>query len=1041
MSVLENKVNETLIDLNIDTNTISVNVNNETSYRESNQIDFIITGESRGESTQMTEETCNQTIKENTIKHPSSSMKDIKAQNENKLIIAHLNINFLVNKFKPLEEIIKNKVDIMMVSETKIDDSFPLTQFEIEGYIQYRRDRDSQGGGIIIYIREEIPSREIELQSNPEDLETLFIEINIRKTKWLLIAGYNPKKENISYFLNHVGVEIDKLLVNYGNIFMLGDLNSTILERPMINFCETYNLRNLIKEPTCYKNPNNPSSIDVMLTNMSKSFQSSTTLETGLSDFHKMTITVLKTFFKKRDPITINYRCYSKFNDTEFKDELLTSLQNFNKNMCYKDFNDIFMKILNSHAPVKQKVIRGNNAPFMNKTLSKAFMHRSKLKNNFNKNPTEENKQLFKKQRNFCVSLLKREKKKYYNNLDLNIFKDNKKFWQRIKPLFSNKQNTLQKHITIIDNNVTISEDAAVAENLNKFFINTVKNLDIEKFDTENITDNNAFIDNIDEIIFKYKSHPSIIKIRDNVIVNDKFQFMDVTDYDFNCLIADLDPNKAATKDDIPAKILISNNVIVSRYLCNIYNNCKKDNLFPLDLKLADVIPIHKKQAKFSMKNYRPVSLLPIISKLFERIMYNQMFLYINNHLSPYIFGYRKGHSTEHCLMVMMEMWKKALDEKKQPGAILTDLSKAFDCLNHDLLIAKLDAYGFDKNALMLVYNYLKERKQRVKVNSSYSSWTDLNSGVPQGSILGPLLFNTFINDIFYFSKNTRIANYADDNSTYTAEDDIYALLNTLEVETAQILYWFRINEMKSNDDKCHLFVANHNNMSVKIGKDTIEATDTVDLLGLTIDNKLEFNIYIQRLCKKANQKLHALARIAKYINYGKLRIIMKTFVESQFNYCPLIWMFHSRSLNHKINKIHERALRIVYKNDVLTFEELLDMDNTVTIHDRNLQRLAIEMFKVKNKLSPPLIQNLFSEQDNRHALRNNRCFEMPNARTVRYGTDTIRYRGPKTWEMLPTQLKEAKSLASFKLQIKTWKPQGCSCRLCKTYIHNLGFL
>jgi len=110
---------------------------------------------------------------------------------------------------------------------------------------------------------------------------------------------------------------------------------------------------------------------------------------------------------------------------------------------------------------------------------------------------------------------------------------------------------------------------------------------------------------------------------------------------------------------------------------------------------------------------------------------------------------------------------------------------------------------------------------------------------------------------------------------------------------------------MKSNDDKCHLFVANHNNMPVKIGKDTIEATDTVDLLGLTIDNKLEFKIYIQRLCKKANKKLHALARIAKYINYDKLRIIMRTFVESQFNYCPLIWMFHSRSLNHKINKIH----------------------------------------------------------------------------------------------------------------------------------------
>ena len=165
---------------------------------------------------------------------------------------------------------------------------------------------------------------------------------------------------------------------------------------------------------------------------------------------------------------------------------------------------------------------------------------------------------------------------------------------------------------------------------------------------------------------------------------------------------------------------------------------------------------------------------------------------------------------------------------------------------------------------------------------------------------------------------------------------------------------------MKSNDDKCHLFVINQ--ATVILGNELIEACTSIELLGLTIDNKLDFTEYVSKKCKQANQKLHALARISQYLNKDKLKILMRTFISSQFNYCPLIWMFHNRALNNKINKIHERALRLVYKNDSATFQELLEMDGAVTIHHKNLQRLAIEMFKVKNKLSPTPIQEIFQE-------------------------------------------------------------------------------
>ena len=252
---------------------------------------------------------------------------------------------------------------------------------------------------------------------------------------------------------------------------------------------------------------------------------------------------------------------------------------------------------------------------------------------------------------------------------------------------------------------------------------------------------------------------------------------------------------------------------------------------------MADVVPIHKKNEKTLAENYRPVSLIPVVSKLFERNMYTEIINFIENSLSPFLFGFRKGHSTEQCLVVMLEAWKKALDDKEYAGAILTDLSKAFDCLNHDLLLAKLDAYGFSNEALKFISSYLKDRKQRTKVGSAFSKWMDIKYGVPQGSIIGPLLFNIFLNDIFYFVKDICIANYADDNTPYATNKVITKLLKTLESETNILLDWFTINEIKPNADKCHLLMANQNDMTtVKLGVENISNDQSVELLGIKIE-------------------------------------------------------------------------------------------------------------------------------------------------------------------------------------------------------------
>ena len=381
---------------------------------------------------------------------------------------------------------------------------------------------------------------------------------------------------------------------------------------------------------------------------------------------------------------------------------------------------------------------------------------------------------------------------------------------------------------------------------------------------------------------------------------------------------------------------------------------------------MADITPAHKKDETTNKRNYRPVSILPAISKIYERDMYNQINKYMNTHLSSYLCGFRKGYSAQHCLMMMLERWRNALDNKLTAGALLTDLSKAFDCLHHGLLIAKLEAYGFEYSALKYIYSYLSNRKQRTKVNSSFREWSDIISGIPQGSILGPLLFNIYINDLFYFVNETKLANYADDNTPYAIDIDTDSVINTLENDADILITWFRDNYMKLNEDKCHFLITDTTEkMSMYVGTEKIESSDTAKLLGITFDNKLKFEKHISNICNKVSHKLHALARISNYMTSDKLQTIMKAFIESQFGYCPLIWMFHSRNLNNRINRLHERGLHIVYKECDLSYDELLEKDRSFSVHHRNLQKLATEMFKVNNNLFLTFMKNIFTESSN----------------------------------------------------------------------------
>ena len=358
--------------------------------------------------------------------------------------------------------------------------------------------------------------------------------------------------------------------------------------------------------------------------------------------------------------------------------------------------------------------------------------------------------------------------------------------------------------------------------------------------------------------------------------------------------------NKASPVNCIPARILKETPEVFSVTIQNLFSSGLSKGTFPKELKTGDISSLFKKGDAFAKKNYRPITVLPSVSKIYERLMQDQILPFIHSFLSPLLCGFREGYGTQHALLRLVEACKKTMDSGSVTGAVLTDLSKAFDCLNHELLIAKLNAYGFSRPALLFIHSYLTDRRQRVNFNGSFSTWTETVRGVPQGSVLGPLLFNIYLNDLVILLEETEICNYVDDTTIYACGPDIENVIMHLENGALKITEWFPNNFMKPNEDKCHLMIfgaKGNNEISIKIGEACVKESKEENLLGITLDRSLSFKQHVRVLCKKAGQKIHALARISRYMDTEKLQQVMRAFVISQYSYYPLVWMFYDRTL------------------------------------------------------------------------------------------------------------------------------------------------
>ena len=758
-------------------------------------------------------------------------------------------------------------------------------------------------------------------------------------------------------------------------------------------------------------------------------------IDTGISDYHRLVYTVLKSTFLKLPPKEVVYRCYKNFSESNFLAELSRCLNSYPREMVnYDIFESSFLTVLDMHAPWKTKIIRGNEKPHMNKTLKKAIMKRSKLWNAYYNSKSLSNLLAYREQRNLVTKLNKRIKKLYFQTTIQHSKGRPKDFWNLCKPFMSNKGFSDTRIVLSGPEDSIIQDECEISKVLNNYFNNITKPLNLFEWNCGYPTFDSNQVMSVAKCILKYENHPSILKIRSNHSGTVGFTFKNVTSSEVYKMILKLDCSKK-TSGSISNKILISSANVICPFITNIINSSIVDCVFPDKLKLAEITPVPKVEDSKKVGDSRPISILPAIPKLFEKVLANQLSSYFDTIFCNLLCGFRKRHSTQHALIQLLSSWQRSLDKGEIVGTILMDLSKAFDCLPHDLIIAKCAAYGVDLKSLCLLKDYLSNRYHRVKIGNVFSDWLLLVTGVPQGSILGPLLFNIFINDSFQFVKEASVCNFADDDTLYAHAKTLLQVLHTLELETVNLLEWFKINSIAANPENFQLMLLGNigkiDNIKIKVNDKILEPKSCVKLLGMNIDCKLNFAEHVKTLCKSASNKVKALFRMRPYLDINSAKKLSETFILSTFNYCPLIWMYGCKTNNAQINKVHTKALRAVYFDFSSTFDALLEKDASVSIHVKNLRFLLIEIYKILNRESPSFLWDIFETKPSAYALRSGDGLVLPSSRTQTYGVNSLAFRGSLLWNSLTPTLKNIESSKLFKTKIKSWSGGNCTCKIC----------
>ena len=663
-------------------------------------------------------------------------------------------------------------------------------------------------------------------------------------------------------------------------------------------------------------------------------------------------------------------------------------------------------------------------------------MHKRRLYRLFKNVPSKVNWDNFRKQRNLCTDIRRRSIKHYFQERCIGGSK-NDEFWKTIRPFVSNKGCNSDVDLMVEEGDKIITDPSQVANAMNEHYAHIATNIGQDQNPPDFQDSSAADFVSKSTLHYNQTSHLSIQLInKESAKCN--FSFSEIDSNIMSNAIKSLNPKKATGFDGILAKFLMMACPILCYPLTKIFNACIKHSTFPDICKSADIRPIFKKADPLLKKNYRPVSILTSVSKVFEKLLEAQLQGFQDTILHSGVSAFRSGYSCQSVLLQLTERIRSDLDNGLKCGLVLMDLSKAFDCIPHHLLISKLHAYGMTTSAITLLSSYLTQRKQRIKLKGTFSDWTFISKGVPQGSVMGPMLFNFFLNDIFLYLKDANFFNYADDNSVLVSNRDVNVIKDTLQKEASMAIEWFKLNLMEVNPDKFQFILfgnsAHKKQEFLELQNVKIQCETSVKLLGVTLDLKLSFNNHINNLAAKAGAQLSALTRIKRYLDESSKLTMAKTFIFSHFKYCPVIWHFCGRNNSNKLEQIQKRALNIALKSSSSDYELLLRQASLTSLELERQKSILIEVYKTLNNLNPAYLKDLFLQVKQPHFTRNSVSgLTLPSIKSTTYGLHSVRFYGAVLWNSLPSNLQEAENLKQFRFLLQDWKGTACKCAQCKS--------
>ena len=674
-----------------------------------------------------------------------------------------------------------------------------------------------------------------------------------------------------------------------------------------------YGFQPCITEPTRITNSNKPSLVDNIFVNTFDNPVSGNILEHISYDHLPNFVVVDHLKKKKNEPIykrDKNNMDLEKFQAELLDNDLLINLINAkNTNEALDKFMDKYKTVLDNHAPLKKltkKELKREKKPWITQGLIKSTSIKRSLLNQIKKLKLK-NKSTdaifiqYKHYNNTINKLKKKCKRDYYLNYFNTNASNSKKIWTGINRLLNRgkkKQGTI-----FLEENGLISDPLKVANKFNDYYLNVADKL-CEKIPKKN----NKFQD--------YLKNPN----------KNKLTLHETTPDEIYKIINDLDGKKSSDIYGITPDIVKINSQVLSQILSIIFNLSVAEGCFPNALKAAKIIPIHKGDSVLLASNYRPISLLPIFSKIFERLIYNRLIGFVSDNkiLSQLQFGFQKNKSTEQAVTSIVSHIDKAKSEKKSSYCIFLDFAKAFDTVNHEILLAKLDHYGVSGVANNLFKSYLSNRPQQTEINGTLSEVGIIKHGVPQGSVLGPLLFLLYINDISESSKVLKFFLFADDTTLFYSDKTNAETENLLNREITKVSDWLSANKLslnvkKSNFLHFHYGKRKKETLNLKLNGLEVEEKIVAKYLGVYIDNRLNWKSHIEHVKAKLSRGNSMISKIRYFVNEQCLLNLFYSFIQSHINYNLLNWTSTCPSFIECINLKVKSAVRLIsFKNKYL---------------------------------------------------------------------------------------------------------------------------